>query len=372
MGSVVKHVTGALTGKSGGGETKSSSKETASSNTNQSSWLQNNEQYKSLETNALNEAGNLNYTPEQMAQMNGNQTSALSDLAKGVDTSGYQNAYNQFNQLGNSNYQQGTNTLNNAQTKINAFANMTQSDYQNMMKSEYNSDLVKSEIADLSTNVNDQEAKSVQNLNQQAQQAGAMGNSRAGVAQGVIAGQAQKAIASGTVQFQQAEEQAAASRLQSYLGLQSQSYSQLAGIGQQQQTMGAQMLNQGMSYFNQYNQALTQNAQNRLTAGSMQQQQQQQMLDMNRRNQIAAQSPSLYRLNVMNQTYLPMAGLASTGSSNGTSTSNTTNVTPGQGGNLLGGLMGMGGSMLGGYFGGGMGAQAGGMVGSAFGNSFGG
>ena len=364
MGKVVK----TLTGHGGGGTTKTSEKSTQ--NQSQQSWLEQNPQYQQLQNQALSEANNFNMPAYQFAGNNENINAALAGLSKGVDTTGYKNAYEQMLSQGQDQYTSGIGSTTDALNKLNQLGGMSQADYQNMMKSEYNSDLVNQEIAQLRGDVTDQYNQQVTALNQQANMAGGMGNSRAGVAQGIIAGQAAKAIASGSVQYRVAEEQQAYNRLNSYLNMQSSTAGQLAQIGQNQAAQGLQMYGAGMGYYSQYNQAQTQNLQNQFTAGQYQRQTQQQQYDINRQNELIRQSPALQRLAYYNQTFLPMANLSTSGT--GTFTGSGTNKTPGSGGNLLGGLMGMGGSYLGGMFGGGMGSQMGGMIGGAFGNSYGG
>ncbi|ELO4930466.1 hypothetical protein QUR06_000263 [Escherichia coli] len=371
MGSVVKHVTGALTGHSGGGKSKTTTTESSNTQNQSQSWLEKNPQYQALQNNALREANNFNMPQYQVAGQTADTRSALAALARGVDTSQYRSASQQMISQGQSAYNQGGQTLRSAQNTLNSLGNMTQKQYQDMMKSEYNSDLVKSQIAQMTSDVNDEYNSQVHALNQSANASGAMGNSRAGVAQGVMAGQAQKAIASGTVQYQTAEEQNAYNRLTGYLTQRTNVASSLASIGQNQQSQGLQQYGAGMGYYSQYNQAVTQNAQNRLTAGQAQQQYAQQVIDVNRQNALIARSPALARLAYYNQTLLPMANLSTSGTASGTGTNTSVGTQPSSGGNLLGGLMGMAGSAVGTYFGGSMGGQMGGMLGGAFGNSYG-
>lgn len=367
MGGAVKKVTSVFTGKSGGGETKSStnSKQTQQ----QQSWLESNPQYQALQNNALAEANNFNMPAYQIAGSNQNTDEALAALAKGVDTTQYKNAYESMINKGQNAYTQGESVATDAYNRIKQMSNMSQQDLQNMYANEYNSDLVNQQIAGATSDIMDTYNTQVHGLNQRAVGSGAMGSSRAGVAQGVMAGQAQKAVGSASVQYRTAEEAAATQRVQSYMNMQSQYASQMMNYGQNQMSMGNQMYGAGMGYYSQYNQATTQNAQNRFQAGQYQRQMQQQQLDVNRQNQILANSPALQRLQMYNTQFLPMANLSTSGS--GTNVGTGTNTTPSTGGNLLGGLMGMGGSMLGGMWGGSMGSQAGGMIGGAFGNSFG-
>lgn len=368
MGSVVKHVTGALTGHSGG--SKTTTKEKSNSNSSQESWLEKNPQYQGLQNNALNEAQHFNMPTYQLAGSNTNLNQGLAGLAKGINTSGYYNAANQMENQGNQLYGQGNTNLNTAYGNYQNLSNLSQTDMQNMLKNEYDSDLVNAEIKGASRDINEQYQDQVSALNQQANIAGGMGNSRAGVAQGVMAGKAQAAIGNASVNFRSQEENAASQRINNYLGMQQNVAGSMAGIGQNQMSMGNQMYGAGMGYYNQGNMATTQNYQNQFTAGQFQQSQAQQALDIARQNQMMAQSPALARLSYYNQTLLPMAGLSGTGTN--TSSGTSTAQSPGQGANLLGGFMGTGMSALGSKMG--MGDQGSSMIGafgSMFGNSYG-
>ncbi|HDU5574528.1 TPA: hypothetical protein RFV54_001061 [Klebsiella aerogenes] len=360
MGKVVS----AITGHGGGGKT--TEKTTAKSDSTNQSWLMNNDAYKNYLNQAINEAGNYNTPQFQLADENGNMLQALNNLANGINPQGYKDAQQFMQALGNKYLQQGDQGLQQAQGTLSQFQNMSQQDYQNMMKSEYNSDLVKSQIGQLTDTINDQTAHQIEALNQQATGSGNMGNSRAGVAQGAITGNAAKAIASGTVQYQTAEEQNAYNRLNGYINTRIGTANTQAQIAQNQLNAGYQGYNQGMNYFNQYNQTTLQNWQNQLTAGNMQRQLQQQQLDVERQNQLLNQSPALQRLMMLNQGMLPLAGLQSTGTQNGSGTVVTN--TPGGGNNLLSSFMGAGMQGLGSYMG--FGSQGQAMMG-AFGGSFG-
>lgn len=66
----------------------------------------------------------------------------------------------------------------------------------------YDSDTVKSQTSQLATDVNKSYNQQVEALNQQAVGSGNMGSSRAGVAQGVMSGKANEALAKGTADIQ--------------------------------------------------------------------------------------------------------------------------------------------------------------------------
>ncbi|EHX9244013.1 hypothetical protein K3712_000543 [Escherichia coli] len=365
MGKVVS----AITGHSGGGTTKT--KENSNQTQNQYSWLQENNVWKGGENQALGEMNNFNMPGYQFAGSNSNLDKASQFFSNGTDNTQYKTAADLMQQQGLTGFNRGTNNLNEAYSKYQNLSNMSQEDMQNMLKSEYNSDLVKSEIAGATQDINQGYADQVQALNQQANAAGGMGNSRAGVAQGIMAGKAQQAIANASVNFRAQEEGAATQRVNNFLGVQQNTAGAMAGIGQNQIGTGLQQYGAGMGYYSQYNQAQTQNAQNQFQIGQYERQQQQAQYDVNRTNQILSQSPALARLAYYGQTFLPMAGLNTSGT--GTYTGSGTNVAPGQGGNMLGGFMGMAGAAYGqskGWSDNSTGLFS--MGASMFGNSFGG
>lgn len=362
MGKVVKGILG------GGGSNKTKSEEKANSSNQQESWLMKNDTYKGYLNQAITEAENYNTPQYQLAGENQNMQDALNNLAHGINPQGYKDAQEFMSNLGKDYLSKGQTGLENAQNTLSQFQNMSQSDYQNMMKSEYNSDLVKSQIGQMTEGVNENYADQVQALNQQANQAGGMGNSRAGVAQGRMAQAAQKAIAAGTVQYQTAEEQNAYNRLTGYIGNRMNAAGTMAQLANSQLNAGYQAYNQGMQYQNQYNQTMLQNWQNQLTAGNYQRTLQQQQLDVSRQNQLIAQSPALNRLMMLNQGMLPLAGLQQYGQNTGSGT--TTSTSPSGGNSLLGSLMGTAGQGIGQYFGGPMGGQIGGSIGGSTGNYY--
>lgn len=337
MGSVVKKLVG------GGSKTESTNQNT---NKTETSVLMGNKNYANAFSNATGDISNINVPDYQLAKTPEGQTDALNRLMQGQDYSGYKNAQDFMQSNGSSMYQQGQGTLNKSTDILSRLQNLSQSDMQSMLKGEMNNDLVNEQIAGMKTDVNDWYLGQSHSLDQQATTSGNMGSSRAGVAQGMIGGQAAKAIATGSTQYRTAEESAAQGRLMSYLNMQSNTAGQLAGIGQNQQATGLGMYNSGMGYYTQYNQGMLQNNQNAVNAGNIIRNYDQQQIDVNRMNTLNNQSPSLARLAYANQTLLPMASL-------GSSTNQNTTVSqevqkPG----MLGSLMSMGG-MVAGYYGGG-------------------
>lgn len=122
---------------------------------------------------------------------------ALSNMAS---SGNLEKVANQVNQITSS----GASNVNNAS---NALGGMTSggitADQVNDMASQlYDSDTVKSQTEQLSKDVNDSLNQQVNTLNQQASGTGNMGSSRAGVAQGVMSGKANEALAKGTADIQ--------------------------------------------------------------------------------------------------------------------------------------------------------------------------
>ncbi|EHB2726790.1 hypothetical protein JXH92_003676 [Salmonella enterica subsp. enterica serovar 4,[5],12:b:-] len=360
MGKAVKKVFG-------GGGSKS---ETTKQQSSQSNWLASNPQYQALVNKTIAESNNFNMPQYQLANMSEGEQANLASMIKGQDYSSLSNAASYLQGIGKTSISQGQTGLANAQSSLNGLQNMTTEEYNNYLKGFYNSDLVNSQIKQLSETVNQQEGKDILNLNIGASQAGGMGSSRAGVAQGVIAGKAQQAIASGTVQFQTAQQQQAQSFLANYLNTRQNAAATNAQIAQSQLNYGTSAYGTGTNYYTQYLAGNRQNQQDAINAAQIQRQYQQQQLDIQRANNILQQTGSQQRLMYVNQALAPIAGYAST--SNGVQTT----TTAGGGNSLLGGLMGAGGSMLGGTYlqgvGGltqGQGQQIGGMLGGVFGNN---
>ncbi|EGW0579062.1 hypothetical protein JGH65_004232 [Salmonella enterica] len=342
---------------------KKSSSTKTTEDTKNSNWLANNKEYTALVNQGISQGANMTIPDLQLADYGQGWYSAINNLTNGVDLSGYQDATQYMNDLGQNQLNSGLALQGQAQGMLSKFANMSQADYQKGYQSEYNSDLVKEQIAGMTSDVNDWYNGAVSNLNTSAAGSGNMGSSRAGVAQGVLGGQAAKAISSGSTAYRTAEEQAASQRYQAYLGYQQQGASQLANLAQGQISNGSNFYNQGMSYYSQYNQGFLQNQQNAINGQSLLQQQQQNKLNIAYQNNLQSQSPALANLGYMNQFLGPIANYSTTGSKT------TTTVAPAQGNGMMGGIMGAAGAVAGAYFGGPMGAQLGASLGGAVGNS---
>ncbi|ECE4535654.1 hypothetical protein DCH27_25380 [Salmonella enterica] len=342
---------------------KKSSKTTTTEDTKNQNWLAQNKEYSALVNQGISQGSQMDIPGYQLADFNQNWYDAAQNLQQGTDLSYLQQGAGYMQGLGQQQLNSGLALQNQAQGQLSRFANMTQADYQAGFKSEYNGDLVQEQIAGLTSDVNEWYLGASHGLDQQATQSGNMGSSRAGVAQGVLGGQAAKAISSGSLQYRTAEESAAQNRYMSYLNMQQQGASQLASLAGQQISTGSNFYNQGMGYQSQYNAGWLQNQQNAINVGSMLQQQQQSQLEIMRQNQLLQQSPALARLGYMNQFLGPIANYSTSGSKT------TTTVAPAQGNGMMGGIMGAAGAVAGAYFGGPMGAQLGASLGGAVGNS---
>ncbi|ECW3055614.1 hypothetical protein F3W96_19690 [Salmonella enterica] len=342
---------------------KKSSKTTTTEDTKNQNWLAQNKDYSALVNQGISQGSQMDIPGYQLADYNQGFYQAAQNLQQGADLGYLQKGAGYMQGLGQQQLTSGLALQQQAQGQLSKFANMTQADYQAGFKSEYNGDLVKEQIAGLTSDVNDWYMGATHGLDQQATASGNMGSSRAGVAQGVLGGQAAKAISSGSLQYRTAEESAAQNRYMSYLNMQQQGASQLASLAGQQISTGSNFYNQGMGYQSQYNAGWLQNQQNAINVGSMLQQQQQNQLDIMRQNQLLQQSPALARLGYMNQFLGPIANYSSSGSKT------TTTVAPAQGNGMMGGIMGAAGAVAGAYFGGPMGAQLGASLGGAVGNS---
>ncbi|EBD1090396.1 hypothetical protein FA809_23140 [Salmonella enterica] len=341
---------------------KSSTTKSTEESKNQN-WLAQNKEYSALVNQGISQGSQMDIPGYQLADFNQGFYEAAQNLQQGTDLGYLQKGAGYMQGLGQQQLTSGLALQQQAQGQLSKFANMTQADYQAGFKSEYNSDLVNEQIAGLKTDVNDWYMGASHGLDQQATASGNIASSRAGVAQGVLGGQAAKAISSGSLQYRTAEESAAQNRYMSYLNMQQQGAGQLAALAGQQISTGANFYGQGMGYQSQYNAGWLQNQQNAINVGSMLQQQQQNQLDIMRQNQLMQQSPALARLGYMNQFLGPIANYSTSGSRT------TTTVAPPQGNGMMGGIMGAAGAVAGAYFGGPMGAQLGASLGGAVGNS---
>ncbi|EKA7615245.1 hypothetical protein OL383_004430 [Salmonella enterica] len=339
----------------------STSKETT--NSEQKNLLAQNKDFMNTFNQANREMSTAALQPYQLAEYSQQFNQAQANLLKGVSTGDLEAAQTYMQNLGQSQLTQGLQGQSSAQGMLSRIANMTTEDYQKGFASEFNSQLVKDQISAATEDINAQRDQAIFDLNQNATASGNMGSSRSGIAQGVIVGQAARAVGQASVQYRTAEEQNAQNRYMSYLGMQQNSATSLASLAQNQISTGYSAYNQGVSYGTQRNALWLQNQQNAYNVGLQQQQRQQSILDINRQNAFMLQSPALARLQQYGGIVAPFGSAGSVG------TSTKTTVTPGQS-SIFGGLMGAAGAAVGAFYGGPEGAAVGGSLGGSLGNSF--
>ncbi|EHY6648642.1 hypothetical protein K4M64_004540 [Salmonella enterica] len=340
-----------------------SSKSTEKTDSSSKNLLAQNQTFMNLFNQGITEGNNMNIPAYEMAQYGPGFDQALANLEKGVSPDEYKTAQSYLTNLGQGQLTSGLALQSQSQGLLSRLANMTPEQYRAGYASEYNNDLVNSQINEATQNINQERDQAIYSLNQNATATGNMGSSRSGIAQGVIVGKAAQAIGSATVQYQTAEEQLAEQRFMNMLGVQQSSASSLANLANQQTQFGYGAYNQGMQYKGMYDQTYLQNQQNAVNAGLMSQQIRQQQLDYQRQNYLMASSPALARLSYMSPILSPLASSGMVGTS--------TKVTTTPGSNLLSGIAGAAGAAIGGFYGGPEGAKIGAGIGGGLGNSFG-
>lgn len=216
---------------------------------------------------------------------------------------------------------------------------LTQQGQLDAMKGFYDSDLVKSQQAQLAGNVKDAFGKMEQQNNQRAAGSGGMGSSRAGVMSGVAAGKMTDAYLSGSNQIQSAAQQMAMNQTQNLMN-------QQLAAAQGQMNFGNQMLSGAMSGIaggiQAGNQMTNQGWQNQIGAGGLLQQIQQGQFDADRLNQMMQQNPSLAGMSQLLPFLTAMSGWNTTTNQTGT----VTGGGPSLGQQLLGAGVSLGGAAL--------------------------
>ncbi|EHT3579223.1 hypothetical protein KXY27_004542 [Salmonella enterica] len=349
---------GILGGKKGGG------KQTTNKSEENTNWLMKNSAYTGLANQGIKEGSQMSIPGLQNAGYSQQFFDNLNDLANGVSLDDYKRYQGLYDTQGQSMLNQGQEYLGGATDVLSRIQNMSGDQWRKEYGEEFNSDLVKSRINQVSDIYNTQQNESLQSLNQSATATGNMGSSRSGVAEGVIRSNTAKNIASSAVDIQSQEEAAAEARLMNRYGLAQGAAGTMAGIGQQQIGQGLNLSQLGYGVYQAGNQAQIGNWNNAIYAGQMQQGIEQENLDIARQNALMAQSPSLQRLGYMNQFLGPMANYQTYGNSTTTTTTQLPKKSP------WGTIMGAAGTAVGAYFGGPMGAQLGGAVGGAVGSQF--
>lgn len=162
----------------------------------------------------------------------------------------------------------------------------------------YNSDLVNQQKADLQSDLADQYNQGVQQLNQQATAAGSMGNSRAGVAQGVMFGKEQTSYAKGVAAINQ------------------NAYTTATQLAQNQ------ISNLGTIYQNQRTNAIS-DVNNRYQAGTVYQSAAQAQADTDWKNKMVQANPYYYRSMMQGGELLRYADLSKTATTESVSDART-------------------------------------------------
>lgn len=357
MGGVVHSVTHAI-GKVGttvahtlglhghGGQTETGSETT----TNQaSSYLSQIPGYTDLIGEAVKNAGNV---PEyQYAGLNEAQQSAINQMLSG--TSPAAQAQKTFGEVGQQLTQQGLGTAQGALQSLQGIQGMTSDDYNKLISSYTNSDLVNQQKALAQRDINEELAGQLQTINQNASQTGNMGSSRAGVASGVAAGKASQAWQNALTTINQNAYQNAQNMAQYQMN-------QRQAVSGGLLTTGLSTANMGMNYQNTGANWGVQNINNQYQAGSLLQANSQNMMDIARQNQMLRENPALFKASLLNQQLSPLAGTFIGSSSSVTSQPNTAGM-----GGLFGGLGAMMGGGIGSLFGNaGLGTSMGGSLGS--------
>lgn len=283
-------------GVSIGGSNSSSSNTSTSS-----SWLL--DLLKPMISGAISGVGTI---PENvLAGMTDAQKEALDKLTQGQDWSGMQQGAGQLGswaqgQMGNANnmQNQGMADYRDIMDKLQGGG------FNDMVNNMYNSDLVQAQKENIGKDIQSGLNKSVQALNQQSSGSGNMGSSRAGVAQGVMTGEAMDAYAKGAAGIEsnawntavQSAGQQAGQMMQGALG----------GINSGNQMFGqaGNMFNSSMGWGSNIMGGMLQDTTNKFQAGSIQQQWNQAQIDNDRLNQMIKNNPQLAQLQLL----LPIIG----------------------------------------------------------------
>lgn len=342
---------------------KSSPKQTSTSSSSQSSWLYDNKDMQSLLNNVIsNSQGMPDY---QYAGLNDTQRNALEALISGRDQSTLQGQSEYLNDQSIKFSSAGLNQANDAAATFNRYSNMSNADYNQMIADATNSGLVNTQKEISTRNIQKALDKNVNQLNQAASGTGNMGSSRAGVAQGVMTGEAMTAIGDANAAIDQNAYQNAINSVNNQIGSSLSAAGQLSSQGLNFSQMGMSGLNSSMGWNNQILNNKIADLNNMFSAGSIYQQDSQNNMNTNWYNQINKDNPYLGQFQLLYNTLGGTAGWSTSGT--GTSTSKTSGGSSGFGG-ALGGLAGAG---IGGWLGGSTGAGIGSSVGGSFGSIFG-
>lgn len=309
---------------------KSKSPTQKSSSTSESSpWKPAQDQLKDILSQAQDQydkTGGLdgNWIDKQFPDLTDEMKSSLTNLASSGNLKQVTDNVNQITAGASSN-------VNNASNTLNGLANggITSDQINQLAGSLYDNDTVKSQVQQLTDDGNQNLDRQVQGLNQSANSSGNMGSSRAGVAQGVMTGETNKAIARGTADIQNTAR--------------TNAYNQAIGTLQNNQatnlnaanSLGSLGMNQGQLQAN--NAGIYQNMlQNQATAANTTQTQAQGQADNNWFNQVGNSNAGWDNLSKYLQTVGSIGGMGGTSNTSGSSS------TSGGGSSMLSTVMGAG------------------------------
>lgn len=183
------------------GKKKSQTQKTESKTEN-NPWAPAQDQLKDILSEAQKEyekTGGLdgNWIDKNYPDLTDDMKSALQNMANSGNLSNVANQINQITSSGAQNVGSASNALQGM-----ASGGITGQQVNDLASQFYDSDTVKSQTAQLGKDINQAYEGQVNALNQQATASGNMGSSRAGVAQGVMSGKANEALARGTADIQ--------------------------------------------------------------------------------------------------------------------------------------------------------------------------
>lgn len=176
--------------------------QSTSSTTESSPWSETQDQLKTILSDAQTQyesTGGVDaeWIEKNYPDLNDDMKSALQNMATSGNLESVANQVNSITSSGASNVNTASGALSNLSS-----GGVSSSQINSMANDLYDSDTVNSQVSQLTKNVNDNYNSQVNQLNQQATSSGNMGSSRAGVAQGVMAGKANEALATGTADIQ--------------------------------------------------------------------------------------------------------------------------------------------------------------------------
>lgn len=308
----------------------SSSKSTTTTDTSSMLWKL--PGYKDMVSQAVANAGEMpayQYVGLNEAQQNSiNGMIGNNPVTNAADY--YQQTGQQLTGQGQSLYGSGSSTASQALSRLNQIQGMSASDYNSLISQYTNSDLIKQQTARAQEASANQFAGALQQINRGAAMSGTMGSSRAGVASGVAAGEANQNLLDVTTRINENAYQNAMQLANAQISRSSALNQGLLSSGLQSMQLGANVQGQGLSAYGQGVNAWQRAMSNQYQAGSLLQQNAQNQMSVDRMNQMLKDNPALFRVALLNS-QLPQLAAPYTSSS---STSKTS------GGGGLGGVLG--------------------------------